>query len=155
MKGCLTFSTFIFWISPNLTQYMIPTDCHLSNITKLEKRTSFWAQSSNRVLHCLDAVYFIQKYTVHGHVTAFGAEVGDALWIGCTLDKNSPKVVWNCVKTHGSQKCHQWSGTWDMTSSIDWYVREWVGSNFSGFNMVHNNQHTQWQHRVCLLKPRT
>ncbi len=38
---------------------------------------------------------------------------------------------------------------------FDWYVRGWVGSNFSGFTVVHNNQHTQWQHRVCLLKPRT
>jgi hypothetical protein len=38
MKGGLRFSTFIFWILPNLAKYTYMDDRHLSNITKLGKK---------------------------------------------------------------------------------------------------------------------
>ncbi len=65
------------------------------------------------------------KYTVHGHVTAYGAEAGDALRTRLTLDKNSSKVVWNCVKAHGLPKVSS-VVEYIRYDFFDWYVPGWA-----------------------------
>jgi hypothetical protein len=62
-------------------------------------------------------------YRTVGHVTANGAQAGDALPICLTFDKNSPKLVWNCVKNSWAPKSviSGWVHK-HMTSLIDMYV---------------------------------
>jgi hypothetical protein len=66
------FSTFIFWMLPNLAKYFRRDDHHLSNITKLKNRhfapNNWWLLVSNISIYVFKKFYILTTWTFQGSV---------------------------------------------------------------------------------------